>query len=96
MILINCSIFSEGTSSPAMMGVIFLEDKNEFWEFKKIPSRSEFQDLSDGKIKILDLIGNSLTNKLTKFKCEKLLKEEHVKEILKDYLREDKLNNLGL
>lgn len=89
-------MISEGTSSPAMMGVIFLEDKNEFWEFKKIPSRSEFQDLSDGKITIVDLIGNSLTNKLTKHRYAKLLKEDYVKEILKDHLREDKLNNLGL
>lgn len=85
------------------MGRLYDEDKREFLDITVGLSQVEINMLYKGDILLSEIVDNCIVGKpnhnIVKTKpgdVEALLKEEYIKERLKTYLREDKLNNLGI
>lgn len=105
MIVLNSYLIPPRQDSFAkrVVGQAYDEDKKEFLDFYVDLMQVELNMLYKGDISLIEILDNCIVGKpnhsIEKTKpedIETLLKLEKVKFLLKPYLREDILNNLGI
>src|ERR1035437_5923678 len=102
MKIINASFIAETTMSLSVLGVVYVENLNEFWRFNITLNKEETDIIKSSLlsyqifaafIESLLSIG-SLVERLGDNEIRILLESEEVRKIAKSYIRGDKLNNL--